>query len=119
VRRLLLVGNGPLEGALRDRAAELGLGDAVVFCGFLQSTEVANLLSRALALVLVSVEEQWGLVVNEAVALGLPVIVSEYVGHATFLCPIWLMDTSHHRGMWNKLPAPCFGWPGTNRNGCA
>jgi len=37
-------------------------------------------LAGAIALVLVSREEQWGLVVNEALAVDLPVIVSDEVG---------------------------------------
>ena len=41
---------------------------------------MARLLAGSLALVLVSQVEQWGLVVNEALAFRLPVIVSDAVG---------------------------------------
>lgn len=84
-RRLVLVGAGPEEAAIRDRVAELGLVERVVFTGFLQGAEIAAALDRALALLLVSTEEQWGLVVNEAVALGLPVIVSAQAGASDLL----------------------------------
>ncbi|MBC7492597.1 MAG: glycosyltransferase, partial [Novosphingobium sp.] len=58
----------------------LGLADCVEFPGFLPAHAVSRRLADALALVLPSVEEQWGLVVNEALAFGLPVIVSHQVG---------------------------------------
>jgi len=79
-RRLVLVGSGPDEAAMRARIAELGLEDKVVFTGFLQDEQIALAMDRALALLLVSGEEQWGLVVNEAVAVGIPVIASTTVG---------------------------------------
>ncbi len=79
-RRLVLVGSGPLEGAIRQRASELGITGYVDFPGFLGAQEVSRRLADALALVLVSSVEQWGLVVNEALAFGLPVILSGPVG---------------------------------------
>lgn len=79
-RRLVLVGSGPLEDELRAYAAERGLEKRVIFKGFLQGAELSAAIKRALALMLVSSLEPWGLVVNEAVALGLPVIASEAPG---------------------------------------
>ena len=79
-RRLVLVGSGPEERGLRAMVATLGLADCVEFPGFLPAHAVSRRLADALALVLPSVEEQWGLVVNEALAFGLPVIVSHQVG---------------------------------------
>ncbi|WP_295633338.1 glycosyltransferase [Novosphingobium sp.] len=79
-RRLVLVGSGPDEPALRAMVGTLGLADQVEFPGFLPAGAVSRCLADALALVLPSVEEQWGLVVNEALAFGLPVIVSHQVG---------------------------------------
>lgn len=80
VRRLVLAGGGADESALRETARSLGVADLVEFPGFLDSGAIARLLAGSLALVLPSIEEQWGLVVNEAQALGLPVIVSTEVG---------------------------------------
>ena len=85
VRRLVLVGSGPEEQALRGLVQELGLGGLVDFPGFLPARAVARALWGAVALVLVSREEQWGLVVNEALALNLPVIVSNEVGSRDLL----------------------------------
>ncbi len=79
-RRLVLIGSGREEAAIKASADTHGVTGQIDFPGFLGASEVAARLSGALALVLPSVEEQWGLVVNEALAFGLPVIVSPAVG---------------------------------------
>ena len=79
-RRLVLVGGGELEEQIRTRIAALGLNDAVEITGFVGAAQVAERLASARALLLPSTEEQWGLVVNEALALDLPVAVSQAVG---------------------------------------
>ena len=84
-RRLMLIGAGPEEPLIRARAAELGVTGLIDFPGFLGAEAVAQRLSQGLALVLPSGEEQWGLVVNEALAFGLPAIVSLAVGSGDLL----------------------------------
>lgn len=79
-RRLIMVGDGPLGAALRTQCQQLGIAGLVDFTGFLASEQVSATLAQGLALVLVSGEEQWGLVINEALAVGLPVIASFEVG---------------------------------------
>ena len=78
-RELRLCGAGPLEAALRARVARSGVA-GVRFCGWLNEVEVARMLASSLALILSSREEPFGLVVNEAIALGVPVLVSENCG---------------------------------------
>jgi glycosyltransferase involved in cell wall biosynthesis len=78
--RFRLAGSGVLEGALREQVARHGLQDRVEFLGFLGADAIAREMASSLALVLPSIEEQWGLVVNEAVALNLPILCSENVG---------------------------------------
>ncbi len=80
VRRLVLCGAGPLEADLRALAATLRVEDGVEFTGFLGPAEVARRLGAGLCLLLPSIDEQWGLVVNEAVALGLPILCTDNVG---------------------------------------
>ena len=85
-RRLVLVGGGEMEPQVRARIAALGLDGIVEITGFVDAPEVAARLAGARALLLPSVEEQWGLVVNEALALALPAIVSRAVGaHETLV----------------------------------
>ncbi len=74
-RRLLLCGSGPTEEELRRIAP-----DGVDFLGFLDSAAVSRVLARSLVLVLPSRTEQWGLVVNEAIALNIPVLCTDNVG---------------------------------------
>jgi glycosyltransferase involved in cell wall biosynthesis len=62
-------------------------GGAVFFYGFRQIEENAVFYALAEAFVLPSLKEEWGLVVNEAMAAGLPVIVSRTAGCAEDLLP--------------------------------
>jgi glycosyltransferase involved in cell wall biosynthesis len=83
-RPLELLGSGPLEDALRCKIAdEAILG--VTLHGFASQRDVARQLSQALCLVLFSTVEQWGLVVNEAIALRVPVVVSTTIGACDLL----------------------------------
>lgn len=77
--QLLLVGDGPLRGEL-ERQAE---GLPVRFAGFLNQSEIGAAYAASDCLLLPSdAGETWGLVVNEAMASGLPAIVSDQVGCA-------------------------------------
>lgn len=78
-RELHLCGSGPLEEALRAQVARQGIA-GIRFCGHLRQEDVAGVLASSLALILPSVEEPFGLVVNEALALGVPPILSENCG---------------------------------------
>ncbi|WDF72855.1 glycosyltransferase [Novosphingobium sp. KACC 22771] len=84
-RRLILVGDGPQRPEIMRKIVDLGLHGQVIMTGFLPSDEVAKAMGISLALLLVSYEEQWGLVINEAVALGLPVIASANCGSTDLL----------------------------------
>jgi glycosyltransferase involved in cell wall biosynthesis len=77
---LLIVGTGPEEATLRGKSESLGV--AATFAGFLNQSEIARAYAAADFLVLPSESETWGLVVNEAMACGLPAIVSDQVGCA-------------------------------------
>jgi glycosyltransferase involved in cell wall biosynthesis len=78
-RALHLCGSGELEPVLRQQARRLGL-EQVHFHGYMNQQEVARILASTLALILPSVEEQHGLVINEALAMGVPVLVSDNCG---------------------------------------
>ena len=79
-RKLILCGSGPLEAEIRARIHALGLDELVVLKGNLASAEIARELAGGLCLLLPSIEEQYGIVVIEAQAMGLPVILSENCG---------------------------------------
>ncbi|WIB67971.1 glycosyltransferase [Curtobacterium sp. MCBD17_035] len=79
---LTIVGGGKAERDLRDQVKRLGLNDRVRFAGYVPGTELPSLLATHDLLLHPALEEVWGLVVNEALAAGLPVIVSNRAGVA-------------------------------------
>jgi glycosyltransferase involved in cell wall biosynthesis len=79
---LVMLGDGLLREALRLQVERLGLRDKVKFVGFRQYSELPAYYGLAKAFVHTSTSEQWGLVVNEAMASGLPVLVSNRCGCA-------------------------------------
>jgi 1,2-diacylglycerol 3-alpha-glucosyltransferase len=79
--RLLLVGDGPDRARLEKLVGEEEIA-GVTFCGFHQRDALAVYYALAGAFVHPTLKDTWGLVVNEAMAAGLPVLVSERAGCA-------------------------------------
>jgi glycosyltransferase involved in cell wall biosynthesis len=77
---LVLLGDGPLRPELEQQRAARGLGDSLLMPGFKQIADLPAHYALAGAFILPSIEEPWGLVVNEAMASGLPVLVSQRCG---------------------------------------
>lgn len=95
---LHVLGDGPMRPALEAQASALGLGQRVAFHGMLSQQECADLLANCDALVLPSMRECGGAVVLEAMALGLPVIATDWGGPADYVTPetgILIPPTSH------------------------
>ena len=76
---LVLVGSGPQEEELKNFVVKENLKE-IVFPGFKQIDELPYYYALASSFILPSVSETWGLPVNEAMASGLPVLVSESCG---------------------------------------
>ncbi len=84
---LLLVGEGSQRAALERQVSELGLSSRVRFAGYVSPDKTLHYYALAYVLVLPSVQtprgkELWGLVVNEAMNQGVPVIATDAVGAA-------------------------------------
>jgi glycosyltransferase involved in cell wall biosynthesis len=79
---LVLLGDGPEAERLREKVRSLGLERLVLMPGFKQYGDLPAYYGLARAFVHVSRIEPWGLVVNEAMASGLPVLVSRETGCA-------------------------------------
>lgn len=84
---LVVVGDGSEEGKLKGKVEQLGLSSKVRFVGHVPPAETPVFYAAAYTLVVPSVttpreKETWGLVVNEAMNQGLPVISSDAVGAA-------------------------------------
>jgi glycosyltransferase involved in cell wall biosynthesis len=79
--RALFIGDGEGRGAVERRASARGITESVIIAGFVNQAELPAWYAAADALVLPSdSRETWGLVVNEAMAAGLPVVVSDAAG---------------------------------------
>lgn len=76
----LLIGWGPEEPQLRERCKALHLDGKVHFLDYLPPEELVRYYVLARVMVLPSQWEPWGLVVNEAMACGTPVVVSSGCG---------------------------------------
>lgn len=79
--RLVLLGDGALRPTLETLARDLGLAD-LTMPGWRQIEDLPLYYGRAAAFVHTAAVDQWGLVVNEAMAAGLPVVVSTGTGAA-------------------------------------
>lgn len=77
---LVLCGDGELSLQIKEQIAELGLKSSIHLPGFLQQDEMLPYFANAGCFIHTSIQEQWGLVVNEAMAAGLPVLVSKRCG---------------------------------------
>jgi glycosyltransferase involved in cell wall biosynthesis len=77
---LVFAGDGPLRTDLEAEAHALGVAHAVRFLGFVNQSNLPAVYRSSDVLVLPSEYEAFGLVVNEAMLCGCPVIVSDRVG---------------------------------------
>lgn len=77
---LVLCGDGILRTQIEEQIVQLGLESSVHLPGFLQQDELLPYFAHAKCFIHASIREQWGLVVNEAMAAGLPVLVSNECG---------------------------------------
>ncbi len=76
---VLMVGSGQMQSELESLVKALKLDD-VCFPGFVNQSELPRLYGACDVFVLPSENEPWGLVVNEVMCSGLPVVVAEEVG---------------------------------------
>jgi len=92
---LVLAGDGVCRTELEREAAAIAPG-TIKFAGFVHREELASYYALAEALILPTYTDTWGLVVNEAMACGLPVILSNAAG-----CSVDLVKEN-----WNGLVIP-------------
>ncbi len=76
---LVIIGTGPEENALRDIAKEKNL-KSVYFPGLIDYDDIAQYYAAADVFVMPTLEDNWSLVVPEAMVCGLPVLCSKYNG---------------------------------------
>jgi glycosyltransferase involved in cell wall biosynthesis len=105
--RLLLVGEGEAEEALRRKAEQLGCGDKVIFYGV--SSHVERLLWAMDVFAFPSRFEGLGIAAVEAQSAGLPVLASEHVPPEAGVTPLLqtLSLDAGAAGWAQALQAPC------------
>lgn len=81
---LVFAGDGAMRAELESLAREVYPG-SVYFAGFIQRDDLASYYALAECLVMPTHSDPWGLVVNEAMACGLPVICTNVAGCAADL----------------------------------
>ncbi len=93
------IGSGGPETGIANRNSQVANGQpGVHFYGFRQIDQNPVFYSLADAFILPSLWEEWGLVVNEAMASGLPVVVSENAGCAEDLLEAGAPETASYAG---------------------
>ncbi|TDA67501.1 MAG: glycosyltransferase family 1 protein [Clostridia bacterium] len=78
--KLIVAGQGPMEGELKYLAQNLGLGPKVYFTGYLDDARRNALYAVADVAVFPSLYEPFGIVALEAMAAGTPVVVADTGG---------------------------------------
>ena len=77
--KLKIAGTGPLESELKSYVENLKIKD-VEFIGPVNYKDLPEFYANSKGLILLSTSEQWGLVTNEALNCGIPVLISEKCG---------------------------------------
>jgi glycosyltransferase involved in cell wall biosynthesis len=88
----VLAGSGDMLPSMIERAAELGLGQRMLFPGFVDRERAAALYASADVFVMPSVSEPFGIVPLEAMDRGVPVIVSRQSGSGELLNNVLKVD---------------------------
>lgn len=99
---LVFVGDGPSLSELERQARSINPG-MICFPGFAHREDLAGFYALAEVLILPTHSDPWGLVVNEGMACGLPVIVSSVAGCAADLVENGWNGSVVPPGDWNKL----------------
>jgi L-malate glycosyltransferase len=83
--RALIIGDGEMRGAIRDRASSLGVAGDIVITG--QQQDVRPYVAACDAMVLCSFTEAFSLAAIEAMSLGRPVVHSDVGGAPEMIVP--------------------------------
>ena len=103
--QFVLCGAGDLLDQLRVQAHRLGIEDRVHFAGFMNPSEVDEVLLHSRVLVMPSVSEPFGLVALEAIRCGIPVILSKQSGVKEVLNRALLVDFWDHEKLADQILA--------------
>jgi glycosyltransferase involved in cell wall biosynthesis len=83
--RLVIIGEGPERRHLEATIAQHGIGDAVTLTGQVSQEEKFRLLAESHCFVLSSLHEGYGVMLQEAMECGLPIVATNHGGQTDFL----------------------------------
>ena len=103
--RFIVAGSGDMNRRMIELAAEMGIGDKVLFTGFLRGADVARVFKMADLYVMPSVSEPFGIAPLEAMSHDVPVIISKQSGVSEVLQHVLKVDFWDVNEMANKIIA--------------
>ena len=103
--KFVLAGTGDMLPRMIERAADLGIGHKVLFPGFVNQAQGAQLYKMADVFVMPSVSEPFGIVPLEAMSHGTPVIISKQSGISEVLKHALKVDFWDVNDIANKIIA--------------
>jgi len=104
------IGSGALEAPARAVAEAEGVGSRMHFLGFRPSLAAWEILGACDLFFFPSTDEKWGLVLNEALAAGVPALVSDWVGSAEDLVVPGLTGDAFPCGDLDRAAALALAW---------
>ncbi len=99
----IVSGSGDMENRMIRMAVDMGLGDKVLFAGFVRGDDLLQLYRAADLYVMPSVSEPFGLTTLEALANGTPVLVSKQSGVQEVLTNVLKSDFWDVEDMADKI----------------
>lgn len=90
--RFVVAGKGPMLGECIEFTLEAGIADSVRFAGFVPEENLADVYDRSAVYVLPSISEPFGISILEALATGLPTIVTKTTGAGEALDHVLKVD---------------------------
>ena len=90
---LTLIGSGDQKDALTAQTRSLGLEERVTFRSAMENQDAMQIMAQSDLFVLPSRHDGWGVVVNEALMRGVPVICSDHCGASDLLEDAWRGET--------------------------
>ncbi len=99
----VVAGSGDMQYQMMNEVASLGIGDKVIFTGFLRGDDLIALYQAADLYVMPSVSEPFGIIPLETIANGIPVIVSKQTGVSEVLTHALKVDFWDVDEMANKI----------------
>lgn len=103
--KFLVAGSGDMARRMIEQAAQMGIGQKVLFTGFLRGNDVERIFRMADLYVMPSVSEPFGIAPLEAISQGTPALISKQSGVSEVLSHALKVDFWDVNEMANKIIA--------------